>query len=218
MNPRKFRNAALVAAMTALGLTAGGSVSAADITANGPADAKLTQSSTVAKSPADYADRRFAMKAAQGGMAEVEMGNLAQTNAQSDQVKSFGARMAKDHAAAGDKLKEVASANNIALPSKMDRASEKELKKLQKLKGAQFDREYMNHMVADHKKDLKEFEKEAKSDRQNDVKRFAEETLPTLREHFALAQTTQAGAKSGMQGTTASGSSAKLNAAKTAGN
>ena len=128
-------------------------------------------------------------------MAEVELGNLAQRNAGSDQVKSFGERMAKDHAAAGDKLKQVAGANAIELPAKMDAASERTMNRLKKLHGSQFDVAYMDHMVTDHKKDVKEFEHAAKSDRQNEIQQFAADTLPTLREHLALAQSTQSAAK-----------------------
>ena len=210
MDSRKCRNAALVAAMTALGMSVGAAAPAAvaaselppapaspPTTANQPAD------TSVVKAPVVAADRMFARKALQGGLAEVEMGNLAQSRAQSEQVKSFGARMAKDHASADDKLKQVASVNRIELPAAMDPASERMLTRLKKLQGAQFDVAYMDHMVADHKKDVKEFEHEAKSDRQNEIKQFAADTLPTLREHLALAQSTQAAAKNEARGSSA---------------
>ena len=62
--------------------------------------------------------------------------------------------------------------------------------RLQKLSGAQFDRAYMDDMVADHKEDVAEFEKQAKSGSDAAIKGFASKTLPTLQEHLLLAQST----------------------------
>ncbi|MEQ1473336.1 MAG: DUF4142 domain-containing protein, partial [Candidatus Acidiferrum sp.] len=61
-------------------------------------------------------DSRFARGAAQGGMAEVKLGQLAQEKGTNDEVKSFGKRMVEDHSKAGDKLKEAASKEKVALP------------------------------------------------------------------------------------------------------
>ena len=159
--------------------------------AYGPAALSAGQSAsatTASTTSIPAADKNFAMKAAEGGMGEVELGKLVQSKAQSDQVKSFAERMVKDHSAAGDKLKDVASKDGLQLPSKMDSSSQKLMDKLQKLSGADFDKAYMNAMVTDHQKDIKEFEHESKSGRNSDLKQFATDTLPTLREHLSLAQ------------------------------
>jgi putative membrane protein len=139
-------------------------------------------------------DRSFAQKAQAAGMGEVEMGKLAQQKAQADQVKSFGARMVQDHSKANDKLKQIAGAEGVQLPAKLDKSAETEIDKLQKLSGAEFDAEYMKHQVSGHKKVIKEFEEEAKSGKNADIKRFATDTLPTLREHLKLAQSAEAAA------------------------
>ena len=132
----------------------------------------------------------FVRKAAMGGMAEVELGNLAQQKASNDQVKQFGAKMVQDHGKANDELKQLASSKGIDLPSALDSKHKKDMDKLNKLSGAQFDKAYMSHMVDDHKKDVSEFKKQAKSGKDADVKAFAAKTLPTLEEHLQLAQTT----------------------------
>ena len=59
---------------------------------------------------------------------------------------------------------------------------------LRGLSGAEFDRMYVEHMVKDHEKDIKEFEKESSKGEDSDVKSFAEQTLPKLREHLQTAQ------------------------------
>ena len=136
------------------------------------------------------ADASFIKKAAAGGMAEVELGKLAQQRAGSDAVKQFGARMEKDHSAANEKLKSIAAAKGVELPAPDDKKVHKDMAKLQDKSGADFDKAYMKHMVGDHKKDVSTFEKEAKSGKDADVKAFAAETLPTLKEHRELAEKT----------------------------
>ena len=140
-------------------------------------------------------DRTFIEKAAKGGVAEVELGNLAQQKAQNQQVKDFASRMVKDHSKANDELKGIASAKGVTVPAEMDKSAVKEKEKLEKLAGAKFDREYMSHMVKDHKKDVKEFADEAKNAKDPDVKNFAASTLPTLQEHLKLAQAAERAAK-----------------------
>jgi putative membrane protein len=66
--------------------------------------------------------------------------------------------------------------------------------KMSKLSGDRFDREFAKYMVADHKKDIKEYEKEAKK---NDAAgAYAKEALPTLHNHLETAQSLSGGATS----------------------
>ena len=143
------------------------------------------------------ADKSFVEKAAIGSMAEVQMGKLAQQKAGSDQVKQFGTRMVDDHSKANDDLKQVASHKGITLPSDLDAKHKNKMAKLEKLSGAQFDRAYMDDMVSDHKKDVAEFEKQAKSGNDADIKGFASKTLPTLQQHLSLAESTDKAVKGG---------------------
>ena len=124
-------------------------------------------------------DKTFMKKAAKGGMIEVAMGNLAEQNGKSEDVKSFGKRMATDHSKAGDELKSIASQKGVTLPSK-----EPTLK-------WSSDKTYMNMMVKDHEKDLAEFQEEAKSGSDPDVKKFADDTAKIIQEHLDLAKETQ---------------------------
>jgi putative membrane protein len=148
------------------------------------------QASTLSSS-----DKKFMEKAAQGGMAEVKLGQLATQKAQSDQVKQFGQRMVDDHSKADDKLKQLASTKAVTLPTTLDKSTQKEYDKLSKLSGADFDREYMKHMVSDHKKDISDFKSEANKAKDADLKQFASSTLPTLEEHLKLAQSAEKVAK-----------------------
>ena len=140
-------------------------------------------------------DKTFVTKAAVGGMAEVELGKLAQQKAASDQVKQFGSHMVDDHTKANDELKQIAGAKNVALPTSLDAKHQAVMTKLQKLSGASFDRAYMAEMQKDHKEDIALFEKESRSGSDADVKGFATKTLPTLKDHMKMVQDTVASMK-----------------------
>jgi putative membrane protein len=124
-------------------------------------------------------DKAFMHKAAKGGMMEVAMGKVAEQNAQSDDVKSFGKRMVTDHGKANDELKSIAQKKNVELSSK--EPTEKWTS----------DKAYMNMMVRDHQKDLAEFKQEASNGSDPDVKKFADDTAKVIQEHLDLAKETQ---------------------------
>lgn len=160
--------------------------------AAGPAWAQQPNSGSQGKTaPAraqQNADHDFVLEAAMGGMAEVELGQLAATKAQSDQVKQFAQRMVTDHGKANDELKSLAQSRNIMLPTDGG-AHHKAIKdRLAKLSGAAFDRAYMQEMVTDHRKDVNAFRKESQSGKDAEVKAWAGKTLPTLEEHLQMAQ------------------------------
>ena len=134
------------------------------------------------------ADQKFAMNAAQGGMMEVDLGQLATQKAASQAVKDFGQRMVTDHSKANQQLKQIASQKGMSLPTALPADMKQEREKLAGMSGAEFDRMYMSHMLKDHKKDVSEFEKQASKGDDSSVKSFAQQTLPTLREHMTMAQ------------------------------
>lgn len=134
-------------------------------------------------------DQKFVKEAAQGGMAEVELGQLAVAKGSSADVKAFGQRMVDDHTQASDKLKQLASKKGIQLPSNLDAKDRATKLRLSKLSGEQFDKAYMQDMVQDHKKDVAAFEQESNSGADADIKNFARQTLPTLESHLKAAET-----------------------------
>jgi len=132
------------------------------------------------------ADQKFVKDAAVGGMAEVELGKLAQDKGSSEAVKNFGKRMVDDHSKANDELKSIASQKSIDLPTSMDAKHQATVDRLSKLSGAEFDRAYTNEMLKDHETDVKEFQKQSTSGSDPDLKNFASKTLPTLQEHLSM--------------------------------
>ena len=135
------------------------------------------------------ADKEFMNKAAQGGMAEVKLGELAASKAQSPEVKAFGQRMVVDHGKANTDLKALAAEKNVSLPADVSGEQKEVYDKLSKLSGAEFDKEYVKEMVEDHEKDVAEFKKESTGAEGSGVKSFASKTLPTLESHLDQIKT-----------------------------
>ncbi|GAB2568611.1 DUF4142 domain-containing protein [Spirosoma areae] len=127
----------------------------------------------------------FAVKAANGGMLEVELGRMAQEKAASKDVKEFGAMMVMDHTKANDEMKALAVSKHITLPTALGEEEQKHVNDMAKLSGADFDKKYVSMMVDDHKKDIDLFTKAAEDAKTDaDVKAFAVKTLPTLQKHM----------------------------------
>ena len=134
----------------------------------------------------------FMYKAAQGGMAEVKMGEMAASKAKDPAVKQFGQRMVTDHSKANNDLKAVAAKENVSLPPDANTEQKETMDKLSKLSGADFDKEYVKTMVEDHEKDVADFQKQADFGTTADVKDFAAKTLPVLKTHLEMIKDIQA--------------------------
>ncbi len=145
------------------------------------------------KPPSDKGDKivtggdlAFMNDAAPGGLAEVELGQLAVKRAVTPEVKKFARQMIADHSMAGTKLKALAQQKNVALPPGVLPKAKQTKEALTKLNGIEFDRAYAKAMVEVHEKDVASFEAVAKNATDADVKAFASATAPTLRHHLQM--------------------------------
>lgn len=136
-------------------------------------------------------DTEFAVEAADGGMLEVQLGQLAQTNASSAEVKNFAKMMVDDHTKANDELKAAATAKNISLPGALSDKNQKKYDDLVGKNGEDFDKAYIDFMVDDHKEDLDAFKDEAENGHDADLKAWAAGKVPTLQHHYDAAKTAQ---------------------------
>jgi len=133
-------------------------------------------------------DAKFAVAAANGGMAEVELGKLAQQKAQNAKVKDFGAMMVQDHSKANAELMDLAKSKKIALPDSIGADEQKLKAELASKSGADFDKAYMQAMLDDHKKDIDDFEHARKIVKYPEMSAFIDKTLPVLKKHLAAIQ------------------------------
>jgi len=143
------------------------------------ATASPAKGAAKAGSKLSSADKTFMMNAAKGGMMEVEMGKVAAQNAQSADVKKFGNRMVTDHSKANNELMTLAKEEGVSLPGAKAPGKWKS------------DKDYMDMMVKDHEKDLAEFQKEAQSGTDADVKAFAAKGAKMVSSHLKMAQEIQ---------------------------
>jgi putative membrane protein len=142
------------------------------------------------------ADETFMMSAAQAGMVEVKLGELAAKKATQENIKQFGAAMVSDHSKANTELQAIAAKNGVTLPSKLDTPHQSKVDKFGTLSGEQFDKAYVSEMVKDHEKVAAEFEKASKTSQNPELKSFAATTLPVIKTHLKHIKDIAAGKSS----------------------
>jgi len=147
-----------------------------------------------------FSDQHFVKHASGDGLAEVNLGRLAEQRAANPQVKQFAARMVRDHNQANQQLLQMANQQGFRPASTMDEQHTKLMEKLGKMQGSDFDSAYMKHQVEDHEQAVKLFEKASKEAKDQSLRNFAAQTLPVLREHLQMAKSI-----AGNQGKTAAG-------------
>lgn len=176
---------------TGSSVTGGGAAPAAQ-PGTGTRNAETRKDDQLARS-----DRKFVQKAAESGMFEVEAAQIAATKAMDPQVKSFASMLVDHHSKANNELVKLANAKKVELAAAPPRAMRREVEKLGKKSGAEFDKEFVRQVgIKAHEKDIKLFEKASAELKDAELKAFATKTLPTLREHLAQAEKLQSG-KSG---------------------
>ena len=133
-------------------------------------------------------DREFLTDAARGASMEVQLGNTAAQKATNEEVKRFGQRMATDHSQGGQTIRQMASNLKFTLPQELTPEQRTLVTKLENLSGKAFDREYMKRMIADHQKDISEYERAASQATNPEIKQYASQALPMLRDHLKQAR------------------------------
>ena len=146
--------------------------------------------STMCKAQApdpDTTARHFLIMASIGNLQEVNAGKQAAQKAVRPDVKSFGQMMITDHSRAEQKLMQLAKSQNIQMPAAATDTPPPDLN-LAKAKGDDFDRMYIHNMVSGHRSTVKMFQDYSISGKNPDVKAFAKQMLPTLKEHLTAVK------------------------------
>ena len=137
-----------------------------------------------AQTSISMADTNFIMAAAQGGMTEVKLGELASTSGKREDVKEFGQMMVKDHTAINDDLKTLATQKGVTLPQSIDAVHQGIVDKMAVLTGPGFDDAYIKRMIKAHQKDAKAFKAEAAATQDADIKSFLDKSIPIVEAHL----------------------------------
>lgn len=166
--------------------------------------AKNSNSST---NHVSQSQKMFLRDMAHGNVAEIELGQLAAQKGSNQTVRDFGTRMVKDHTMLNDQLKQTASQLQVSLPTQPTAQQTREKAKLERLSGKNFDKQYMSYMLKEHRMDVQKVRHEAENATNPQVKKLAQDSLPTLEQHLQLAQN-DAG-KLGISASSGAGNSAQ---------
>ena len=134
-------------------------------------------------------DQDFLVKASSASTGEVKLGELAVKLASDDKVRDFAKKLVNDHKKMNDGLAGMAKSLKIAVVAGLEKDTQAAYDRLAKLKGAEFDREFVKQMIDDHEKAINLFEREAKSGANGDLKSFANDHLSELKDHLKDAHT-----------------------------
>src|ERR1700733_8066143 len=132
-------------------------------------------------------DKMFLRHAAEGGMAEVQFGQLAAQKASSDDVKAFGQKMVDDHTMLNNEMAPIADSMGVRVPKMINKEDQAENDKLTGLSGSEFDTEYLIAMVKAHRKDLREFRMEAANAQDPTLKDEVEKGEKVIHDHLTMA-------------------------------
>ena len=165
------------------------------VTDSGGSGAQSSSQATTDASKTQVAaeDMQFMKDAAQSGIAEVKMGELAASNGESQPVKDLAKKLVTDHTKANEELKQLATKKSVMLPDAVTEQQKTMLQHLASLKGREFDTAFKQHAVENHQKSVDKFKTASEKAKDADLKAFAAKTLPTLQQHLALAKQLNAG-------------------------
>jgi putative membrane protein len=153
-----------------------------------PAGAASSATASSSSSTSANADQDFIANAAKGNRAEVTLGKMVESKTKDPSVRQFAQQMVKDHTTALNELTQLAQSKNITLPEGLPDDATALQSKLSSASGKTLDKDYMDSMVDDHKKDVSEFQEASQTAKDPDVKQWAAKTLPTLQAHLQKAE------------------------------
>ena len=133
-------------------------------------------------------DQTFVNEASRGGIMEVKLGELAERNGLSSEVKEFGAQMVKDHTTLNKELGAAATSIGLTVPTDLSEDQKTEYTKLSQMSGKSFDKEYTDLMVKDHTKDLAAFQKAESTTQDPKLKTAISRAIPVIQGHLSMAR------------------------------
>ena len=183
----------IVASLSTLILVGCASQETEDSSSMGAGPVSTTEQSGQSSSYLGEQDQTFLKEAAQGGLAEVQIGRLGAQKGQDQAVRQLGQKLVQDHSKANQELKLLAAQKSVTLPSEIPAEHQAAISHLKSLEGAEFDKAFKQHAIEDHQKDIQKFQTAARQSTDSDIKAFAQKTLPVLQQHLKMAQDIPAG-------------------------
>jgi putative membrane protein len=139
----------------------------------------------------DTSSLHFIIHASIANLNEISQGTLAAQKAVRPEVKAFGQHMVADHTKAQAALMQLAKSKGYQVPPEATSPVPPE-PMLTKATGKDFDRLYVHMMAPGHRQSVLMFQNYAVNGKNIDLKTFAGQTLPVLKEHLATITTIDA--------------------------
>ncbi len=143
-------------------------------------------SSSTSSGKLSWTDRRFVTKAAEDGQDEVQLAQLASQKASNPDVRNYAQQLVEQHQQVNSELMSIANQRNLKLDK--DESNSRAYKRLNKASPQDFDREFVAHMIDEHEKDIKLFQKAASDAKDSQVREFASKHVADLQQHLQMAQ------------------------------
>jgi putative membrane protein len=133
----------------------------------------------------------FYVDVAEMSLMEIQLGQLAAGKAVTDEVKELGKRMEAEHTKTLNELKALAEKKQVTIPASLTEDGQDVYNKMNDKTGTDFDKDFCDRMVKDHKDAIDKFEKIVNKSTDADLQQWATSTLPALRSHLDHAMTCQ---------------------------
>jgi len=131
-------------------------------------------------------DKLFIKHAAIDNMCEVQLSQMAQTKAQSQDVKQFAQQMVQDRQKAQTELQDLARKSGVQVPMSLPQDKQEVIQAFQQLQGADFDKQYISMMKADHAKAVSKYSDVAMLAKNQDLKQWVAGKVSDLQHHAQM--------------------------------
>jgi len=135
------------------------------------------------------ADANFITKAVEDGMLEIKLGKLAQNRAASQSIKDFGKMIADEHSVVSKELWSLAKRKRMETPMTLGSIKQVQYDSLAAASGEKFDQLFLKAMLSSHEEAITFFENESTTGKDQDIKKWANSQIPSLKSHLELART-----------------------------
>jgi putative membrane protein len=133
-------------------------------------------------------DQHFIKEAAADNQFEIQLGQMVEQKAQNQQVKQLAQEMVRDHQQAQQQLEQVAKQMNMQVPTELEQWQQAKLQHMQRHQGEMMERAFAFDEVGAHHTDILKYSYEAEHAQNEQLKQFAQQTIPTLEKHMQLAE------------------------------
>ncbi len=128
-------------------------------------------------------DQQFFTAAARGNLAEIQLGKLALTKSQNNQVKAIAQHMIQEHQNANQSLASIAQQYNLTMPTTIEQRHQALMTQLSQLSGRTFDHAFLNSQLTEHNMAISLYQRHIQTGKNASLKAYATNSLPVLESH-----------------------------------